>query len=382
MKKKICIVTGSRAEYDLLYRLMKEIQSDPDLCLQIIATGMHLSPEFGLTYKLIEADGFEIDFKVEMIISSDTPVGVAKSIGIGTAGIAEAIHNLAPNMVVMLGDRFEIFSAAQAAMVLQIPLAHLAGGDKGSGTYDNIIRDCITKMACLHFVTHEDARDRVIALGESPEQVFCFGATAVENILNIPILSRVELEHQLGIQFEKHIFLVTFHPLTMDESSSENQLQVLLSVMDECLADNSCTIIFTKSNADNGGRRLNQILAEYVKHRPKCHLFDSLGQIRYLSLMKSASLVIGNSSSGIYEAPYLGVPTVDIGSRQRGRSASLSVFRCEADRDSIRREILRALDFKFENIEMIYGDGNVSKNIIRKIKEFINVPGLAIKKII
>lgn len=380
MIRKICIVTGSRAEYGLLYWLMKGIKSDTDLQLQIIATGMHVSPEFGLTYKLIEADGFTIDSKVEMLLSSDTAVGVAKSIGLGVASFAETLERLAPNMVVVLGDRFEIFAAAQAAMVLQIPLVHLAGGDNGLGTYDNIIRHCITKIACLHFVTHEDANRRVIQLGELPSRVFCFGATSVENIVKMPLLPMDILARELGVTFQEVIFLVTFHPLTMDEFSAEIQLQALLNALDCFLHEKNCSVIFTKSNADNGGRVLNHILEEYVKRNLNCHLFDSLGQTRYLSMMKHASVVIGNSSSGIYEAPYLQTPTVDIGSRQRGRAAPTSVIRCEADEMSIREAILTALAFNFNDVAMIYGDGNTSRKILGKIKELIDLPGLTIKE--
>lgn len=378
--RKICVITGSRAEYGLLYWLMKGIQDDTELQLQVIVTGMHLSPEFGLTYKVIESDGFTIDAKVETLLSSDTQVGVAKSIGLGITGLADVLERLAPNMVVVLGDRFEILAAAQAAMVLQIPLAHLAGGDNGMGTYDNIIRHCITKMASLHFVTHEDARRRVIQLGECPDKVFCFGATSVENIIKMSLLPREILECELGITLNELIFLVTFHPLTMDGSSAEAQLQALLNALDGFLQKRNCSVIFTKSNADNGGRVLNRMLEEYVKRNANCHLFDSLGQTRYLSMMKLASVVIGNSSSGVYEAPYLQTPTVDIGSRQQGRAAPISVIRCEADEISIHQAILAALTFEFHDIAMIYGDGNTSKKILGKIKYLIDSPGLNIKE--
>lgn len=380
MTRKICVITGSRAEYGLLYWLMKGIQDDIELQLQVVVTGMHLSPEFGLTYKVIEADGFTIDAKVETLLSSDTQVGVAKSIGLGITGLADALVHLAPNMVVVLGDRFEILAAAQAAMVLQIPLAHLAGGDNGMGTYDNIIRHCITKMASLHFVTHEDARRRVIQLGECPERVFCFGATSVDNIIKMPLLPREILERELGIRLKELIFLVTFHPLTMDDLSAEVQLQALLNVLSDLQNTNNYSVIFTKSNADNGGRTLNHILEEYVKRNSNCHLFDSLGQTRYLSMMKHASVVIGNSSSGIYEAPYMKTPTVDIGNRQRGRAAPISVIRCEADELSIREAIFAALNFEFNDTAMIYGDGNTSNKILGKLKELIDSPGLTIKE--
>jgi UDP-hydrolysing UDP-N-acetyl-D-glucosamine 2-epimerase len=380
--RKICVITGTRAEYGLLRWVMQGIKEDHDLMLQIIAAGMHLSPEFGLTYHAIEQDGFQIDRKIEMLLSSDTPVGIAKSMGLGLIGFADALNELQPDLIVVLGDRYEVFAAAQTAMVLQIPLAHLAGGDNGQGTFDNIIRHCITKIASLHFVTHDEAYHRVIQLGENPERVFCFGATSVENIINMQLLSKDILESELAITLEKTIFLVTFHPLTMDNSSAEIQLQALLRVLRSYLLEKKCSIIFTKSNADNGGRLLNNILEEYVKHNPGCHLFASLGQKRYLSLMKHASMVIGNSSSGIYEAPYLQTPTIDIGSRQQGRAAPTSVIRCDADETSIREAILVAETFEFGDVSMIYGDGNASNRILAKMKELIDYPGLVIKKFI
>lgn len=380
MTRKICVITGTRAEYGLLRWVMQGIKDDPELKLQVIATGMHLSPEFGLTYREIENDGFQIDRKVEMLISSDTPVGIAKSMGLGLIGCADVLNELKPDLIVVLGDRFEIFAAAQAAMVLQIPVAHLAGGDNGLGTYDNIIRHCITKMASLHFVTHDEARRRVIQLGESPDRVYCFGATSVENIVKLPLLPRDTLERELGVALGEVNFLVTFHPLTMDEFSAEVQLHALLNALDGFLREKNCSVIFTKANADNGGRVLNHIVEEYVKLNPNCYLFDSLGQTRYLSLMKHATAVIGNSSSGIYEAPYLQTPTVDISSRQRGRAAPASVIRCEADETSIRKAISAAVAFDFHDVAMIYGDGNASSRILEKIKELIDFPGLAIKE--
>lgn len=377
--RKICVITGSRAEYGLLRWVMQGIKDDPELELKVIATGMHLSPEFGLTYQAIEQDGFRIDRKVEMLTSSDTAVGIAKSMGLGLIGFADALHEVQPDLIVVLGDRFEIFVAAQTAMALQIPVAHLAGGDNGSGTFDNIIRHCITKIASLHFVTHEEARRRVIQLGEAPERVFCFGATSAENIVRATLLSREELEIELEIKLEKMVFLVTFHPLTMDQSSAEDELLCLMNVLESFQRDNGATVIFTKSNADNGGRAINAILEKFVEQNKNSHLFDSLGQLRYLSMMKQASVVIGNSSSGIYEAPYLQTPTVDIGSRQRGRLAPASVLRCDANEESIRKAINAALSFKFSGVEMLYGEGNSSERIVEKLKEMVDVANLSIK---
>jgi UDP-N-acetylglucosamine 2-epimerase (non-hydrolysing) len=371
-KRKICVVTGSRAEYGLLFWLLKEILIDPKLELQIVATGMHLSPEFGSTYKAIEADGFAIDAKVEMLLSSDTAVGVAKSIGLGVIGFADAFERLAPDMLVVLGDRFEILAAVQAALVLRIPIAHLAGGDNsGSGTYDNIIRHCVSKMAALHFVTHEDARRRVVQLGELPERVFCFGASCVENVVKLPLLSRVDLEQALKLKFKDVVVAVTFHPLTTTAVSNIDQLRTLLDALDALRNRRDCTVIITKPNSDNGSRALIEELERYVGHRPDCHLFDSLGQLRYLSVLQQADFVIGNSSSGIYEAPYLRTPTVDIGDRQRGRAVPASVIHCEAEAAAIAAAMESALTVDFDTVEMIYGNGNVSPRIVEKIKEYV-----------
>ena len=380
--KKICVVTGTRAEYGLLQGVMQLIQESPKLELQVIATAMHLSPEFGLTYKSIESDGFKIDYKLETLLSSDTAVGVAKSIGLGVISFSEALNQLSPDMVVVLGDRFEIMAATQAAMVLQIPVAHIGGGDTGSGTYDNIIRHCLTKMSSLHFVTHQEAFERVCQLGEMESRVFCAGSTGVDTILNTPMMGLKELEESLGIEFCGDIFSVTFHPLTMDAGIAQSQLSNLLDALDLLIEKRECTIVFTKANADNGGRILNQMVGEYVSTRPSCHLFDSLGHLRFLSLTKHASLVIGNSSSGIYEAPYLKTPTIDIGTRQEGRAAPSSVLRCDIDTTAIVDAIESGLDFDFTNVEMIYGDGNAASQIVQKIEEFSDFDNLELKNFV
>lgn len=368
-KRKVAVVTGSRAEYGLLYWVMKCIEEDPELSLLVIATGMHLSPEFGMTYRAIEVDGFSIDAKVEMLLSSDTSVGVAKSIGLGVIGFADAFDRLAPDVVVLLGDRFEIMAAAQAAMILQIPIAHLAGGDSGAGTYDNIIRSCISEMASLHFVTHELARKNLVRIGVPPKNIYNYGATSVENIFNLNLLSREAIEHDLNLKFKGIIVLMTFHPLTMGGESGEKQLKALLEALDRLRSRADCTIIITKPNADNGGRALIEIIANYVAVHDDCYLFDSLGQLRYLSIMRQADMVVGNSSSGIYEAPYLGTPTVDIGERQKGRTAPASVVRCEADVNLIESAIRKALVVDFSNVDMVYGDGGASPKIVNQIKK-------------
>lgn len=377
--KKICVVTGSRAEYGLLRGVMQYIKDASEFELNVIATGMHLSPEFGLTYSSIEQDGFRIHRKVEMLLSSDTSVGIAKSMGLGVIGFADALNEIRPDLLLLLGDRFEVFAAAQAALILQIPVAHIAGGDNGHGTYDNIIRHCISKIASIHFVTNEEAQRRVIQLGEAPERVFCFGSTSVESIIHMPLLSKRNLEKELGIKFKRNIFLVTHHPLTMDRLSGLDELNCILNVIESIQRNGQTTVVFTKSNSDNGGRAINAALEEFVNESADSYLFDSLGQLRYLSLMKHATIVLGNSSSGIYEAPYLHTPTVDIGSRQRGRLAPSSVFRCEPNEDSIRSAINSALAYDFSGVKMLYGEGDSSEKIVIKLKEMIGVENLNIK---
>lgn len=376
---RICVVTGSRAEYGLLRWVMEGIRREPSLDLQIIATGSHLSPAFGSTYREIEQDGFRVDRKVDILTGDDSATGVVAAMARALAGVGEALAELRPHLAVVLGDRYEIMAAAQAAMVLGIPLAHLCGGDTAVGTYDNIIRHCITKMACLHFVTHPEARDRVVQLGESPDRVFCYGATCVDGILKVPLLSRAELEADLGLALDRKVLLVTFHPLTMSDVDPDGELEALLEALDQMHPRGEFLCLFTKCNADNGGRRFNGRIAEYVQGREFAHLFDSLGQRRYLSLARQAAAVVGNSSSGIYEVPYLGVPTVDIGERQQGRAAPATVVHCAAEPGAIRQAIQRALELKLDGVPMIYGDGGSSERIVAKLKEMVQVPGLALK---
>ena len=379
MSCKLCVVTGGRAEYGLLRPLMRRIEDDPDCELQVVVTGTHLSTEHGLTYLEIESDGFDIDAKVEILLSCDTKTGIAKSMGLAVPGLAESFERLSPDMIVLLGDRFEALAAAQAAMIMQIPVAHLAGGDDASGTYDNVMRHCITKMASLHFVTHEAARQRVIQLGEDPAHVFNYGATAVDNILGMRLLAKHELEADLGLVFKANLLLVTYHPLTMDADAAETRLGELFAALDPFLEKGEFSILFTGANADHGGRHINALIASYIADRDDCHFRESLGQLRYLSAVKAAVAVVGNSSSGIYEAPYLNTPTVDIGSRQRGRPAPASVLHCELERASIVAALHAALAFEFDGIEMLYGTGAASADIFSKLRELVKMPGLAVK---
>lgn len=367
MKRRVCVVTGSRAEYGLLYWLIKEIQGSHDMDLQVVATGMHLSPEFGLTYRTIEEDGFRIDAKVEMLLSSDTTVGIAKSMGLGTIGFADAFERLRPDIVVLLGDRFEIFSAAQAALVARIPIAHLHGGETTEGAIDEAFRHAITKMAHLHFTATEEYRARVIQLGEDPGRVFNVGAAGIDNIKRLKLLDRANLETALGFRFGLRNLLVTFHPVTLEHASARQQFGELLAALDG-LADTH--LIFTKPNADTDGRVIGAMMNDYVSSNPaKAAAYTSLGQLRYLSTMRFVDGVVGNSSSGIIEAPSFGIGTINIGDRQTGRVKAASVIDCEPNRKSISEALgrLYSADFRAALPMTVspYGEGYVAGKIAK-----------------
>ena len=372
MTHKICVITGSRAEYGLLRWVMQGIKDDPSLTLQIIATGMHLSPQFGNTYQEIEGDGFAIDRKVEMLTGSDTPVGISKSMGNGMIRIAEAINELKPDVALVLGDRFEIMAASQALVVLQIPIIHLCGGDIGSGTYDNIFRDCISLMSTLHCVTHEDAKRRITELGIPKASVHCVGATCVDGIQALDLLPLSELCRQLEIEIRGQIIVVTYHPLTLGASNSSRELIELLMALEIFASENEVTTVFTGTNADNGQSELRSLIDQYVESHNNCYAFQSLGHLRYLSLMKHALIVVGNSSSGIYEAPYLGTSTIDVGIRQLGRLAPTSVARCDAIATEILSKMNSVLSNGFATTQMVYGDGTASRRILELIKSFVS----------
>jgi UDP-N-acetylglucosamine 2-epimerase (non-hydrolysing)/GDP/UDP-N,N'-diacetylbacillosamine 2-epimerase (hydrolysing) len=369
-KRKICIVTGTRAEYGLLYWLIKEIADDNELHLQIIATGMHLSPEFGLTYRQIETDSFTIDAKVEMLLSSDSPVGIAKSIGLGVIGFADALERLKPDILLLLGDRFEILAAAQAAMVARIPIAHIHGGETTEGAFDEQIRHAITKFAQWHFVAAEPYRQRVIQLGESPDRVFNFGSPGLDHLQYMNWLNRPALEQSLDLELRSPLFLVTYHPVTLDKQSPSIPMRELLMALDSFP---NATVILTYPNADTGGRILIEEIERWVsqnQHRAKA--FVSLGQQRYLSLMGEADVIIGNSSSGLTEAPALKKATVNIGDRQKGRLKAKSVIDTPENRQDIIKGIYQALSKEFQSmlpsVESLYGRGNVSQQIKEKLK--------------
>ena len=365
-KRKICVVTGTRAEYGLLYCLMKEIQADEDLELQIIVTGAHLSPEFGLTYKVIESDGFEINEKLEMLLSSDTAVGITKSLGLATIGFADAYNRLKPDIVVLLGDRYEILAAAQAALIFGLPIAHIAGGDTTEGAFDEAIRHSVSKMAHIHFVTNDLSAQRVRQLGENPQYIFNIGNPGIDYIKRVQLLNRNDLEKELEFKFQVKNLLVTFHPVTLDSVSSTEQLAELLTALNSLGKD--VGIIFTKANADTQGRSINQMIDDYVSLHPEAKVYTSLGQVRYLSVISQIDAVVGNSSSGLYEVPSFGKPTVNIGNRQRGRLQAASVISCEAEALAIIQAITSAFDMDCSNVQNPYGYGNSAIQMLSVLK--------------
>ena len=366
---KICVVTGSRAEYGLLSRLMQMIQEDSGLKLQVIATNMHLSPEFGLTYQEIEKDGFFINKKVEMLLSSDTANGTAKSVGLATIGFADAYEDLKPDLLLVLGDRYEILSAVTTALFYKIPVAHLLGGEITEGAYDDAIRHAITKMSHLHFTSTEEYRKRVLQLGENPERVFNVGAIGIDNIKHLKLLSRDVLERELQFLLKEQTILVTYHPVTLDENDTRMQFQCLLNVLND---RQDIRIIFTLPNSDTGGRVIIPMIQDFVKcNKDRAIAFASLGSLRYLSVLRCVSAVVGNSSSGIIEAPSFGIPTLNIGNRQKGRIVARSVLQCEISEQAIRAGLEIVLANSFLQLARNVINPYEQKNTAVKIRDVL-----------
>ncbi|MBQ9991396.1 MAG: UDP-N-acetylglucosamine 2-epimerase (hydrolyzing) [Lachnospiraceae bacterium] len=379
--KKICVVTATRAEYGLLRPVIDKLASSEDIELQLVVTGMHLSPEFGLTYREIEEDGYPIRKKIEMLLSSDTEPAITKSMAVALMGFADFFADDRPDIVVILGDRYEMLMTATAAMIAKIPIAHIHGGELTEGAYDDAIRHSITKMSQLHFASTEEYQRRIIQLGECPERVFNVGALGVESIKKIKLLSKEELEKNLNFSIQDNTFVVTYHPVTLETFSSEVQFSNLLQVIDR---HQEWKVIFTKANADTDGRIINRMIDEYVgKHNERCIAFSSLGQLRYLSVLQYCSAVVGNSSSGIIEVPSFHIPTINIGNRQQGRITGGSVIHCGYESSEIEEAINKALSSEF--MEMIKGymnpyEGiNTSEKIVGKIKEVL-AKGIDTKK--
>ena len=369
MARKICVVTGTRAEYGLLFWLMKEIQKDKNLELQLIVTGMHLSPEFGLTYKIIEKD-FTIDKKIEMLLSSDTAIGISKAMGLAQISFAESFEELKPDLLIVLGDRYEIFSATSSAMISNIPIAHLHGGETTEGAFDESIRHSITKMSHLHFTAAEEYKNRVIQLGENPRRVFNVGGLGIDNIKKLKLLSKKEFEKSINFKLNKKNIIVTFHPVTLENSTTTEQFQNLLDAIDQ-LKDTH--IIFTKANSDTDGRIINKMIDQYVTiNSNKSVVFTSLGQLRYLSALQYVDAMVGNSSSGLIEAPSFEIGTINIGDRQKGRLKASSIIDCNPTKYHILEAFQTLYNTPFQEKLKItknpYGEESASKKIIDIIK--------------
>lgn len=370
MTRKICVVTSTRADYGLLKSLMHEIRADKSLKLQIIATGMHLSPEFGLTYSEIESDGFVIDRKVEILTSSDTNVGAVKSMGLGLIGFADVLTDLKPDIILILGDRFEIFSVVAAALIQNIPVAHLHGGEITEGAFDDALRHAITKMSDLHFVATEEYSRRVIQLGEDPRRVFTVGGLGVDAMKHIVYLTREELEKSIDFKLNVRNLMVVFHPVTLENQDVAEQMEELLSVLAE-LEDTN--LIFTMPNADAGGRRLAAKIMEFVSTHPNARAYKSLGYTRFLSCLKYVDGIIGNSSSGILEAPTMGIGTINIGNRQKGRLSASSVIHCQPNKKEIRAAIKKMYEPAYRKnlpAQNPYGNGGACKIIVNVISDY------------
>lgn len=370
--KKICFVTGSRAEYCLLKPLIEQVRTRSDFKLQLIVTGMHLSYEFGMTYKEIEKDAVPIDDKIEILLSSDTSVAVSKAMGLAMISFAEAYQRLMPDMIVVLGDRFEIFSAVSAAHISKIRIAHLHGGELTQGAFDDAIRHSITKMSTLHFTSTDEYRKRVIQLGEKPSYVFNVGAIGIDNIKELKLLTKEELEATLGIKFNNRNLLICYHPVTLEDNTSELFFQNLLQVLDGL---SNTMLIFTKANADTNGRIINEIIDNYcVRNQSKTRSFVSLGQLNYLSVMQHVDCVVGNSSSGIIETPSFKIGTINIGDRQKGRIKAESIIDCSPTISDIGRSFqkLYSVDFqaKLKNVVNPHGNGAVAKKILNILENY------------
>lgn len=378
---RICVVTATRAEFGLLCPVLRKLLGVSGFDIRIVATGMHLSPEFGLTYKEIENAGMKIDRKIEMQLSSDSTVAMSKTMGVAMISFADYFQESKPDFLILIADRYETLSVAATAMCMQIPIIHLYGGEITEGAIDESIRHAISKMSYLHFATTESYRKRIIQMGENPERVFNVGGLGVENIKTCELFSRKELEKELDIKLNKRYVLVTFHPVTLEKNSAENQT---LELMKACEEFPYIQFIFTKSNSDAYGRIINEMIADFVEGKENMKLFDSLGMRRYLSALKYAAFVLGNSSSGIMEVPSFGIPTVNIGDRQRGRLRADSVIDCNPDSISIIKAIYKALNPEFvdycKKCKNPYEGKNPSGDIVRIIKEFVDGRKIDLKK--
>ena len=372
--RKICFITGTRAEYGLLSRLMKMVQDDKDTLLQIVATNMHLSPKFGNTYLEIENDGFAIDYKVPIIDEDapDTATTTVLSLSKALAGFAKAYETLRPDLIVILGDRYEMLAAASAALIFKIPVAHLHGGEITEGAYDDAIRHAITKMSHLHFTSTDEYRKRVIQMGEQPDRVFNVGSLGVENVKNLPLMGKEEIEKEIGFVINKNTILVTYHPVTLGVRTVKEDVENFMAALEE---RKDLRIIFTMPNSDTGAQIIADAISDFVaRNSDRAVAYKSLGIKRYLSVMKYVGAVVGNSSSGLIEVPSFGIPTLNIGDRQKGRVAAQSVYNCTPDKESVLKGLDYILSDEFRklaySVRNPYEKENTAEEIFKVIRNY------------
>ena len=370
--RKICVVTGTRAEYGLLSRLMRLIQESPDTQLQLIATNMHLSPKYGNTYQEIEKDGFTIDRKIPIIDekAEDNAVTTVKSMAVALSGFADAYHELTPDLVLVVGDRYEILAAAEAALIERIPIAHIHGGEVTEGAYDDAIRHSVTKMSQLHFPTTDEHRKRIIQLGEQPERVFNVGALGVENIKKLPLMSKAEIEKEIDFKIDDNTILVTYHPVTLGNRTAKEDIDDFIAALEE---RKDLRVIFTMPNSDTGGQFIVDAINGFVaRNADRAKAYKSLGVLRYLSVMKQVVAVVGNSSSGLLEVPSFGIPTLNIGDRQNGRIAAESVYNCASDTESVLSGLDKVLSKEFRELAYVVRNPYEKANTAEEIFEVIS----------
>lgn len=381
MKKKITVLTATRAEYGLLRPIIKALMECEEFAVSVVATGAHLSPEFGLTYQEIEKDGIEIDKKIEILLSSDTPVSISKSMGLAMISFAEYFEEKKPEALIVLGDRYETLAVCCAAMNARIPIVHLYGGETTEGAVDEAIRHSISKMSYLHFTSTEEYRNRVIQLGEHPDRVYAVGGIGIENAMKMQLLTKEELQQSIHFSLDEPYAVVTFHPVTLEEGQAEEQFKEILKAFTK---HKEMKYIITKANADANGRIINKMIDEYVRENENCIAFESLGALRYLSALKYASMVIGNSSSGLVEVPSFKIPTINIGDRQKGRLQAESVINCEPIEEEITAAMEKAYQSEFRDIASKvvnpYGDGNTSQKIVKIMKQKLVDEKIDLKK--
>lgn len=381
MLKKVAVVTATRAEYGMLKNVIDKIEKSVELELCLLVTGTHLVSEYGMTVGEIEQDGYPIAEKIDVLLASDTPVSVSKTMGMTMISFAEVFERQKPDCLLVLGDRYEILAVCSAAMNAGIPIAHISGGETTQGAIDESIRHCITKMSYLHFAACEVYRQRIIQLGEEPDRVYNFGDVGLESVRLVPMMSRQELEQSIDFLLDKPYMSVTFHPVTLEVQAAEQQMQELLDALDEF---HDMKFIFTKANADAGGRKINKMIDSFVAEHDNCAAYASLGIKRYVNLLRFSEGMIGNSSSGIREAPTIGIPTVNIGNRQKGRLQADSILNCAPEKEEIIRTVRESQRQSFKerarNTVNPYGDGNASERIVQTITEYLYQDKICLEK--